>query len=279
MYDIQYELMNFKNDSAENMINQKFVLLNHTIKMQELAALISEDEYLRKFNEIWDLELSEHTAIRDSFAQRLIRLDYPEEMKIPRDLSKEVTLYKGIDGSIGFVKWLILVFSIVVIIIEYFKNSKSENNIERSPVKGIQPKASLQPQMIDGQGRTLKRSTNHADVLEDGEFWFNVKDDAGIFLSSEDIATWEQNNQTKPVVTPNKVGQSYSEMSKYNVVKDELGNSIITELTTIEQAIALKEDVEKYMEGNATVHTKLIPNEDKTAAQMYQLTIVFKDLN
>lgn len=127
-YDIQSELIHFKNDSAENVINQEFLLLKHEIEMQKLTELISENEYERKFKDIVDLEFSEISTIGDSFVQKLIRLDYPEEMKVPRYLSKEVTLYQGIDGLIGIMKWLILVFSIVVIIIEYFKNGKSENN-------------------------------------------------------------------------------------------------------------------------------------------------------
>lgn len=201
MYDIQYELINFKHDSMENVINQKFVLLNHTIKMQKLTALISEAEYLRKYNEIWDLELSDHTAIRDSFVQRLMRLDSPKEMKVPRDLSKEVTLYHGIDGLIGFMKWLLLALLTFFFTIDYFKNK-------------------------------------------------SIKDE-----KSQTI---------------------YKEIPKYTVSDDDQGNLIIYEPATLKQTNALKLEIKKDFGDIFTLHAELIPNDDKTKPQMFQLTLVPK---
>ncbi len=323
-YDILYELIVFMDDSAENVINQKIVLLNHSVKMKKLTSLITEDEYQRKVIEAWDLELTEHSTRQDSFVQRLIRLDYPEEKKLPQNLSKEVTLYQGIDGFIRLMKWVILVLSAIAFVIEYFK----KKNLNENKIPTINKSEQLQvptKRRLIYEGKTLQRiADGSADLLQDGEFLLDESGKAPE-VPIEVIQVWEKetekqlaaNNQMeyrgmvykrleddiwvdeeynivdlpqnvvqrwektyrydiKEVTT--KADQSYSEMSKYNVLEDEHGNKIITELTTIEQANALKAEVEKFMEGNATVLAKLIPREDKAIPQMYQLTIVFKDI-
>jgi len=126
MYDIQFELIEFKNDSAKNVINQVFLLRNHKMEMQKLTGSISNLEYERLFNENYDLKVTEQSIVNDSFGQRLIRLHHPKEMKVPRDLSKEVTLYRGIYGFIGLMKWLILVFAIFIFIVEYLNSAKEK---------------------------------------------------------------------------------------------------------------------------------------------------------
>ena len=157
MYDIQSELMYYKNDSAKNVINQVFLLRNHKMEMQKLTGSISNLEYERLFNENYDLEVTEQSIVRDSFVKRLIRLHHPKEMKVPRDLSKEVTLYHGIDGFIGLFKWLLLVFAIIIFIIECLKYDRKTPSNTESPISN--PKVT----------NDLRRHTKKAELFNQAQ--------------------------------------------------------------------------------------------------------------
>lgn len=412
MYDIQFELIKFKNDSAKNVINQVFLLRNHKMEMQKLTGSISNLEYERLFNENYYLKVTEQSIVNDSFGQRLIRLHHPNEMKVPRDLSKEVTLYHGIYGFIGLMKWLILVFAVFIFIIEILKNDRknpsntvsptnpkvtgakftndprrqtkeaeliqqaedfkhiktgnvtvaelttpsSEDNVQVYVVSDFTEadKETTLVRRIDGEpfenGELTKGFPSEwvnkrieiprvdfiqagladfdqmemqrdllnknqiqidgipyiltGDQTNEGYVAVNPEDGSDIVIpastvdnirnsgqlqpiiipkvnepiNNESVTEWEKSQKAKPKVPTRKVKKGFKEMSKYNVVEDGQGNKIISELTTLEQANALKDEVERFMKGDATILAKLIPNEDKTAPQMYQLTIVFKDI-
>jgi hypothetical protein len=119
-YDIQFEIIQFRIDSSENVIEQKYTILRHELKMKKLKEIISKDDFHEQYDETLDLEVTEIAMVKDSLYESLTRLDYPEEIKVPRYLSKEVILFRNVDGLIGFIKWLLLVYFIIILGIEYF---------------------------------------------------------------------------------------------------------------------------------------------------------------
>ena len=167
-HEINSELIHFKNDSAENVLNQKYTLLKHEIEMQKLTELISEDEYERKYREITEKEISEISNVNDSFIQRIISLDYPTEMKVPPYLSKRVTFFNGINGIFGVMKWFILVISIVIFFEDYFnlKNSRKATIIanNKTPVIVNVKEQLAQPNKLVRNGRILVRMPEGSQI-------------------------------------------------------------------------------------------------------------------
>jgi hypothetical protein len=126
-YDIQFEIIQFRKDSIENVIEQKYTILRHELEMQKLKEIISKDAYNEKYDETFELEVAEISMVKDTFYESLTRLDRPEEIKVPRYLSKKVILFRNVDGLIGFMKWLLLVYVIIIIGIVYFDKKKLDD--------------------------------------------------------------------------------------------------------------------------------------------------------
>lgn len=208
-YEINSELVYFKNDSAENVLNQKYTILKHEAKMQKLTEVISEDEYQRKYREIAELEIYEKSTVSDSFIQRIIRLDYPTETKVPPYLSKKVTTYNGINGIIGVIKWVILVISILIFFEDYFKLKKSRKATiithKQSPgIANDKVQLAQQDKMVRN-GRTLVRMPEEGRIIEKGfetengfdaekgfETWIDEDLGQGVEVPLEEVQAWEQ---------------------------------------------------------------------------------------
>jgi len=119
-YDIQFEIIQFRKDSSENVIEQKYTIFRHELEMQKLKEIISKNDYDEQYDETFELEVAEILIVKDTFYESLTRLDRPEEIKVPRYLSKKVILFRNVDGLIGFIKWLLLVYVIIIISIKSF---------------------------------------------------------------------------------------------------------------------------------------------------------------
>ena len=127
-------------------------------------------------------------------------------------------------------------------------------------------------QMIDAQGRLLTRTNDPNSITDDGEFWLD-ENEQGIEVPNEEIAAWEQAKQSKPESEANIISERYGNTT-ITGTKDEAGNILVSEPASIDQANALKEQVEKSTGGNATVQAELIPNEDATAPQQFKLSVI-----
>ncbi len=127
-------------------------------------------------------------------------------------------------------------------------------------------------QMIDSQGRLLTRTNDPNSITDDGEFWLD-ENEQGIEVPNEDIAAWEQAKQSNPEPEANVISERYGNAT-ITGIKDETGNILVSEPANIDQANALKEQVEQSTGGNATVQADLIPNEDATAPQQFKLSVI-----
>lgn len=107
------------------------------------------------------------------------------------------------------------------------------------------------------------------DQTNEGYVAINPEDGSDIVIPASTVDNIRNSGQENA----NVVTQNYGK-TQVSGIKNEDGSLSLSEPVSIDQANALKEQVEKSTGGNATVQTELIPNEDATAPQSFQLTII-----
>lgn len=122
--------------------------------------------------------------------------------------------------------------------------------------------------------RLLRRSDNPQEHrTDDSEFWFDDKTEQEVEVPLREVDAWEKRKQVNPTATPEIVTRVYGK-TQVSGTRDQSGNILLSEPATVDQADNLRKEVERATGGKSTVQAELIPNEDSTLPDSYQLSIV-----
>jgi len=119
---------------------------------------------------------------------------------------------------------------------------------------------------IDGKQYVLT-----GDQTEEGYIGLNPETGEDITIPFNTVDAIRNSGQQNANVITETYGKA-----KVTGIKNEDGSTTLTEPSSLEQANSLLEQVEQATGGNATVQAELIPNEDATAPQQFQLSIIPK---
>lgn len=121
-------------------------------------------------------------------------------------------------------------------------------------------------------GKLLTRRTDRGETkTEDGEYWFD-ENEQEYLIPDQAVKDWEKSKAIDPKSTPKIVSYTYRK-TKISGIKNQQGDILVSEPATNEQVKLIKQEVEKGTGGNATVVAELIPTNDATIQQLYQLRI------
>lgn len=125
---------------------------------------------------------------------------------------------------------------------------------------------------VDGKKITVTRQQGED---ENGEMFDGWIDENGmpVDVSPEAVAEFDKQKQVKPNTPSNVVSRIFGK-TQVTGTKDEQGNITVSEPMTVDQANDLREEVERTTNGKATVKTAVIPNDDSTLPDSYQVSIV-----
>lgn len=189
-YYLNSEKIEFQSDSAEIILDQKYLYLKHDNEVQHLSNKINDQSYYAKLKELEKNESEENLLIIESSFTKSEKIDWPET-PIPE------LMYKKRNSSQDNSKTLFVISGLLLLIFPLVDISKWRKG-RRQPQKSIQenrPPTSLMEQMIYN-GQTLTRLPGNDGKGEKTEV-FEDQNGQYVEVPNTDVEAWEMaNNQT-----------------------------------------------------------------------------------